>query len=96
MGRIESSLFLELQLTILVLNLASKGCVWMRSLSLVLHTVSVPVLRCAAVGGDQLQLGGEAYAEIADGGDLGTCRPQATSVGDLPASSGSGVQLIPE
>ena len=35
-------------------------------------------------------------SEIADGSDLGTCRPQVTSVGDLPTSSASAVQLIPE
>jgi hypothetical protein len=35
---------------------------------------------------DQLQLGDEANSIIAGGGDLGTCRPQVTSVGDLPTS----------
>ena len=44
---------------------------------------------------DQLQLGDEANSIIADGGDLGTCRPQVTSVGDLPTSSVSAVQLVP-
>jgi hypothetical protein len=45
---------------------------------------------------DQLQLGDEANSIIADGGDLGTCRPQVNSVGDLPTSSVSAVQLVPE
>jgi hypothetical protein len=45
---------------------------------------------------DQLQLDDEANSQIADGSDLGTCRPQVTSVGDLPTSSVSAVQLIPE
>eukprot|EP00964_Phaeocystis_antarctica_P097224 scaffold63395_cov46-Phaeocystis_antarctica.AAC.2 len=31
-----------------------------------------------------------------DGSDLGTCRSQVTSVGDLPVSSVSAPQLIPE
>ena len=62
------------------------------ALSLLLHTVSVPVSRCARFK-DQLGLDDEANSEIADGGDLGTCRPQVTSVGDLPASSGSARQL---
>jgi hypothetical protein len=44
---------------------------------------------------DQLQLGDEANSIIAGGGDLGTCRPQVTSVGDLPTSSVSAVQLVP-
>jgi len=35
-------------------------------------------------------------SQIADGSDLGTCRPQVTSVGDLPTSSVSAAQLIPE
>ena len=45
--------------------------------------------------GDQLGLDDEAKSQIADGSDLGTCRPQVTSVGDLPASSVSAPQLIP-
>ena len=45
---------------------------------------------------DQLQLDDEANSQIADGSDLGKCRPQVTSVGDLPTSSVSAVQLIPE
>ena len=45
---------------------------------------------------DQLQLDDEVNSQIADGSDLGTCRPQVTSVGDLPTSSVSVVQLIPE
>ena len=55
--------------------------------SLVLLTISAPVLRTARLG-DQLQLGDRAYvSEIADGSDLGTCRQQVTSIGDLPTSS---------
>ena len=53
-----------------------------------------PVSRTARFR-DQLQLGDEANSIIADGGDLGTCRPQVTSVGDLPTSSVSAVQLVP-
>jgi hypothetical protein len=45
---------------------------------------------------DQLQLGDEANSIIADGGDLGTLPSQVTSVGDLPTSSVSAVQLVPE
>ena len=45
--------------------------------------------------GDQLGLDGEAFSKMEDGSDLGTCRPQVTSVGDLPASSVSAPQLIP-
>ena len=43
---------------------------------------------------DQLQLDDEANSQIADGSDLGTCRPQVTSVGDLPTSSVSALQLV--
>ena len=43
---------------------------------------------------DQLGLDDEANSQIADGSDLGTCRPQVTSVGDLPTCSVSAVQLI--
>ena len=57
--------------------------------------MSAPVSRCARLG-DQLGLDDEANSEIADGSDPGTCRPQVTSVGDLPASSGNALQLIPE
>ena len=63
------------------------------ALSLLLHTVSAPVSRCARFK-DQLGLDDEACSEIADGGDLGPCRPQVTSVGDLPAFSGSALQLV--
>ena len=45
---------------------------------------------------DQLQLDDEVNSQIADGSDLGTCRPQVTSVGDLPTSSVSAVQLVPQ
>ena len=43
---------------------------------------------------DQLGHDDEANSQIADGSDLGTCRPQVTSVGDLPTCSVSAVQLI--
>jgi len=62
--------------------------------SWVLLTMLAPVSRTARFR-DQLQLGDEANSIIADGGDLGTCRPQVTSVGDLPTSSVSAVQLVP-
>ena len=52
------------------------------------------VSRCARLG-DQLQLDDEVNSQIADGTDLGTCRPQVTSVGDLPTSSVSAPQLVP-
>jgi hypothetical protein len=45
---------------------------------------------------DQLGLDDEVNSQIADGSDLGTCRPQVTSVGDLPTSSVSAVQLVPQ
>ena len=45
---------------------------------------------------DQLGLDDEVNSQIADGGDMGTCRPHVTSVGDLPTSSASAVQLILE
>ena len=53
------------------------------------------VTRCAELG-DQLQLDDEVNSQIADGSDPGTCRPRVTSVGDLPTSSVSAVQLVPE
>jgi hypothetical protein len=53
-----------------------------------------PVSRTARFR-DQLQLDDEVNSQIADGSDLGTCRPQVTSVGDLPTSSVSAAQLIP-
>eukprot|EP00964_Phaeocystis_antarctica_P128447 scaffold92247_cov74-Phaeocystis_antarctica.AAC.1 len=53
-----------------------------------------PVSRCATVRGSGLD--GEAFSKMEDGSDLGTCRPQVTSVGDLPASNVSAPQLIPE
>ena len=63
--------------------------------SLVLLTMLAPVTRCAELG-DQLQLDDEVNSQIADGSDLGTCRPRVTSVGDLPTSSVSAPQLVPE
>ena len=66
-----------------------------RARSLVLLTMLAPVSRCARLG-DQLGLDDEENSAIADGSDLGTCRPQVTSVGDLPTCSVSAVQLVPE
>ena len=45
---------------------------------------------------DQLQLDDEVNSEIADGGATGSRLPGGTSVGDLPTSSVSAVQLVPE
>ena len=67
--------------------------------SLVLLTMLAPVVSPSsrtAPFRDQLGLDDEVNSQIANGGDLGTCRPQVTSVGDLPTSSVSAVQLIPE
>ena len=63
--------------------------------SLVLLTMLAPMSRCAEFE-DQLGLDDEVNSRIADGSDPGTCRPRVTSVGDLPTSSASAVQLIPE
>ena len=60
------------------------------------HAMLAPVSRCATVRGSARARRGEAFSKMEDGSDLGTCRPQVTSVGDLPASSGSAPQLIPE
>jgi hypothetical protein len=46
--------------------------------------------------GDQLGLDDEANSQIADGGATGSRLRGGTSVGDLPTSSVSAVQLIPE
>ena len=43
---------------------------------------------------DQLQLGGEAYAEIEDGYATGSSARRGVAVGDLPASSVSALQLV--
>ena len=63
--------------------------------SLVLLTMLASVSRTARLG-DQLQLDDEVNSQIADGSDTGTCRPHVTSVGDLPTSSASAPQLIPQ
>ena len=63
--------------------------------SLVLLTVLAPLSRSAEFG-DQLGLDDEVNSRIADGSDPGTCRPRVTSVGDLPTSSASAVQLVPQ
>ena len=63
--------------------------------SLVLLTMLPPVSRTARFR-DQLQLDDESNSQIADGSDPGTCRPRVTSVGDLPTSSVSEPQLVPE
>ena len=60
------------------------------------HHVGALLEKCARFK-DQLGLDGEANSEIAYGGDIGTCRfreSRVTSVGDLPTSSGSALQLI--
>jgi hypothetical protein len=44
---------------------------------------------------DQLRLDDEASSQIADGGATGSRLPGDTSVGDLPTSSVSAVQLVP-
>ena len=53
-----------------------------------------PLSRSAGLE-DQLELGDEVNSEIADGGATGSRLPGGTSVGDLPTSSVSAVQLIP-
>ena len=63
--------------------------------SLVLLTTLAPVSRSAEFR-DQLGLDDEVNSRIADGSDPGTCRPRVTSVGDLPTSSVSAPQLVPE
>ena len=63
--------------------------------SLVLLTMLAPVSRTARLG-DQLGLDDEANSQIADGGATGSRLPGGTSVGDLPTSSASAVQLILE
>ena len=52
-----------------------------------------PLSRSAGLE-DQLQLGDEVNSEIADGGATGSRLPGGTSVGDLPTSSVSAVQLV--
>ena len=66
----------------------------MRALSVVLHIVLAPVLRCARFRDYSYALGieGKAYSKKGDG-EVGTCRPQVTSVGDFPTSDDSAVQL---
>ena len=66
-----------------------------RARSLVLLTMLAPVSRCARFR-DQLQLDDEENSEIADGGATGSRLPGGTSVGDLPTSSVSALQLVPE
>ena len=63
--------------------------------SLVLLTILAPVSRSAELG-DQLQLDDEVNSQIADGGATGSRLPGGTSVGDLPTSSASAPQLVPE
>jgi hypothetical protein len=70
----------------------------------VLLTMLAPVVENRTVLRDQLQLDDEAnlhyplseLANPADGGATGSRLPGGTSVGDLPTSSVSAVQLIPE
>ena len=63
--------------------------------SLVLLTMFAPVSRTARFS-DQLQLDDEANSQIPDGGATGSRLPGGTSVGDLPTSSVSAPQLVPE
>ena len=63
--------------------------------SLVLLTTLAPMSRSARLE-DQLGLDDETNSIIADGGATGSCLPGGTSVGDLPTSSASAVQLVPE
>ena len=62
--------------------------------SLVLLTTLAPLSRSARLE-DQLGLDDEVNSIIADGGATGSCLPGGTSVGDLPTSSASAVQLVP-
>ena len=61
--------------------------------SLVLLTTLAPLSRSARLE-DQLGLDDEVNSQIADGGATGSRLPGGTSVGDLPTSSASAVQLI--
>ena len=63
--------------------------------SLVLLTVLAPLSRSAEFG-DQLGLDDEANAKIADGYATGSSARRGVAVGDLPTSSLSAPQLIPE
>ena len=63
--------------------------------SLVLLTMLAPVLRTARLR-DQLQLDDEANSQISDGGATGSRLLGGTSVGDLPTSSVSAPQLVPQ
>jgi len=63
--------------------------------SLVLLTMLALVSRTARLR-DQLQLGDEANSEIADGYATGSSARRGVAVGDLPTSSASAVQLVPE
>ena len=69
-----------------------------RSLVL-LKTMLAPVVENRTVQGPATALGDEANSIIADGDggdDLGTLPSQVNSVGDLPTSSVSAVQLVPQ
>ena len=61
--------------------------------SFVLLTMLPPVSRTARFR-DQLQLDDEANSKIADGYATGSSARRGVAVGDLPASSGSAVQLV--
>ena len=63
--------------------------------SLVLLTMLAPVSRTARLR-DQLQLDDEVNSEIADGYRTGSSARHRVAVGDLPTSSASAVQLVPE
>ena len=63
--------------------------------SLVLHTMLAPVSRTARFK-DQLQLDDEVNSQIADGYATGSSARRGVAVGDLPTSSVSAPQLVPQ
>ena len=63
--------------------------------SLVLLTMLAPFSRTARLR-DQLGLDDEVNSEIADGYTTGSSARHRVAVGDLPTSSASAVQLVPE
>ena len=66
-----------------------------RARSLVLLTMLAPVSRTARLV-DQLGLDDEENSEIADGYTTGSSARHRVAVGDLPTSSVSALQLVPE
>ena len=63
--------------------------------SLVLLTMLPPVSRTARFK-DQLQLDDEVNSQIADGYATGSSARRGVAVGDLPTSSASALQLVPQ